>query len=114
MEYGHNICGAQIYEKLYWCCIDLGKGDITVFILKAEDQHQEFCSAETELVGVDNAMSFIMWMNLFISEQGAIFPETSVIKFIGNDTVIQQDNTSSSKLEINGRQFSIKHQIFYH
>ena len=36
--------------------------------------------------------------------------ETFIIKAIGNDKVIQQDDTnSSSMLEMNGKQFSSKH-----
>lgn len=66
-------------------------------------------SIEAELVEVDNAMNFVMWINLFIAEQVATGPETLAIYILGNDTVIQQDNMSSIKLEMNDKQLSTKY-----
>ena len=60
-------------------------------------------STKAELVGVTDATDFVMWLNLFIAEQVATVPETFIIKAIGNNMVIQQDSTSSIKLEKNGK-----------
>lgn len=50
-----------------------------------------------------------MWVHLFIAEKVATVPEVSVIKSIGNDAIIQQDNTGIIKLEMNGKESSTKH-----
>ena len=65
-------------------------------------------STDVELVGVDNAMNFVMRVYLFIAVQVATIPEASVIKRLGNDTIIQQDNASNIKLAVNGKWSSTK------
>ena len=52
-------------------------------------------STEAELVGVDDAMNFVMWVKLFIEQQVAGIPEELVVKKLGSESVIQQDNTST-------------------
>ena len=47
-------------------------------------------------------------MNLFIAEQVATVPDASVVKVIDNNTIIQQYNTSSIKLEMNVGKSSTK------
>ena len=50
-------------------------------------------STEAELVGVDNLMPQILWMQYFLEAQG--------MKVY--DNVVYQDNNSAMKLEMNGR-----------
>jgi hypothetical protein len=59
-------------------------------------------STEAELVGVDDAMNFVEWIQLFVGEQ------IKSIKKIGCDVVIKQDNTSTIQLENNGKASSTK------
>ena len=66
-------------------------------------------STEAELVGVDDAMNFVEWVLLFMEQQvKSINNDDSVLKKIGSDIVIQQDNTSTIQLERNGKQSSTK------
>jgi hypothetical protein len=65
-------------------------------------------STEAELVGVDDAMNFIEWIQLFVEQQTKSLNNNSVLKKIGCDVVIQQDNTSTIQLENNGQASSTK------
>jgi hypothetical protein len=60
------------------------------------------------LVGVADAMNFVEWIQLFVEQQIMSINDDSVLKKIGCDTVIQQDNTSTIQLENNGKQSSTK------
>ena len=55
-------------------------------------------STEAELIGVDDVISKIIWSKLFIEAQG----------FVVKMTIIYRDNTSSMKLEANGKASSGK------
>jgi hypothetical protein len=55
-------------------------------------------STDAELVGVDDAISKILWSKLFLEAQG----------FKVSTTVIYRDNKSSMKLEENGKASSGK------
>ena len=50
-------------------------------------------STEAELVGINDAMAMILWVRMFLEEQG----------FSVKDNVIHQDNQSTMTLENNGR-----------
>ena len=63
---------------------------------------------EAELVGVDNIINFVMWVHLFVAEPIATIPIKSFTKKLGSKTVIQLANTTSIKLEVNGKQSSTK------
>ena len=52
-------------------------------------------SIEAEIIGVDDAMNFVLWVNLFVKEQIKGVAQRSILKTIGGKTIIQQDNTSS-------------------
>ena len=65
-------------------------------------------STEAELVGVDDAMNFIEWIQLFVGEQLKSINPDSILNKIGSDVVIQQDNTSTIQLENNGQASSTK------
>ena len=55
-------------------------------------------STEAELVGVNDALTLVLWMRLFLESQG----------FTITDNVIMQDNQSSVLLERNGKRSSGK------
>jgi hypothetical protein len=55
-------------------------------------------STEAELVGVNDNMTMVLWVNLFLEAQG--------IEVV--DNIIYQDNKSAMLLEKNGRQSSGK------
>ena len=59
-------------------------------------------STKAELVGVDDAMSFVEWVQLFVGEQLRSINNDSVLKKIGSEIVIQQDNTRTIQLARNG------------
>jgi hypothetical protein len=53
-------------------------------------------------------MNFVEWIQLFVEQQIESINEDSILKKIGCDTIIQQDNTSIIQLENNGKQSSTK------
>ena len=54
-------------------------------------------------------MNFVMWVKLFIEQQVVNLPIKSIVKKLGaNPSVLQQDNTSSIRLESNGKRSSTK------
>jgi hypothetical protein len=55
-------------------------------------------STEAELVGVDDAMNFVEWIQLFVEQQIKLINDDSILTKIGNDIVIQQENTSTIQL----------------
>jgi hypothetical protein len=65
-------------------------------------------STESELVGVDDGMPFIMWIRLFYIEQFKSYPNDHPMKEIGQKNIILQDNTSTIQLENNGKRSSGK------
>ena len=69
----------------------LGKGAISSISSKQKVNSRS--STEAELIGIDDVISKVLWSKRFIEEQG--FPLEA--------TIIYRDNTSSMKLEENGR-----------
>jgi hypothetical protein len=67
-------------------------------------------STEAELVGVDDVMNFAGWIQLFVKQQIKSINNDSILRKIGPDVVIQQDNTSTItiQLENNGQASSTK------
>ena len=53
-------------------------------------------------------MNFVEWVQLFLEQQIKSINDDSVLKKIGSDIVIQQDDTSTIQLENNGKQSSTK------
>ena len=57
----------------------------------------------------DDAMNFVMWVKLFIKRQVKAMPIDYIIKNLrAPPSVLQQDNTSSIHLEVNGKRSSTK------
>jgi hypothetical protein len=65
-------------------------------------------STEAELVCVDDAMNFVVWIQLFMGEQMKTISRESALSKFMHETVILQDNTSTIQLEKNGKQSSTK------
>ena len=63
---------------------------------------------EAELVGVDDAMTFVMWTQYFLEEQTKNLPDTLKLKDLGNHNIIKQDNISAIQLEQNRKWSSMK------
>jgi hypothetical protein len=76
--------------------LSLGKGG--VYSLSVRQKLNTKSSTEAELVGVDDAMSLIIWTKNFIEAQG----------YRTSDNVVYQDNQSAMLLEKNGRASSGK------
>jgi hypothetical protein len=86
--------------------LSLGQGALMSMSLKQKINTKS--STEAELVGVDDAMNFVEWIQLFVEEQIKSINDDSILKKIGNDIVIEQDNTSTIQLVNNGKQSSTK------
>ena len=72
-------------------------------------------STEAELVGVDDALPLNIWCKYFLQEQGYHSnscvegsEEANKLKYIGHKNILYQDNTSSIRLERNGKASSTK------
>lgn len=80
--------------------LTLGHGSLLSLLSKQKINTKS--STEAELVGVDDAMTFVMWMRHFFQSQVRHLNDTSVLKPLGENVVIEQDNTSAIQLERNG------------
>jgi hypothetical protein len=60
------------------------------------------------LVGVDDAMNFVEWIQLFVEQQIKLINEDCILKKIGCETIIEQDNISTIQLVKNGKQSSTR------
>jgi hypothetical protein len=86
--------------------LTMGQGALMSMSIKQKINTKS--STEAELVGVDDAMNFVEWIQLFAEQQTKIINDDSVLNKIGNEVVIQQDNTSTIQLVNNGKQSSTK------
>ena len=80
--------------------LTLGHGSL--LSLSCKQKINTKSSTEAELVGVDDAMTFVMWMRHFFQSQVQHLNNTSVLKPLGEKVVIEQDNTSAIQLQRNG------------
>jgi hypothetical protein len=79
--------------------LSLGQGALMSMSLKQKINTKS--SIEAELVGVDDAMNFVGWIQLFVEQQIKLINTTdSVLKKIGSDVVIQQDNSTSTTIQL--------------
>ena len=84
-------------------CLILGHGRTLSISTKQKINIKS--STEAELVGVDNVMTFVMWMKHFFESQVHSINTNSSLKSLGSDVTIQQDNTSAIQLERKTYQF---------
>ena len=63
---------------------------------------------EVKLVGVDDVMTFVIWAQYLFQEQTKDLPDSSKLKDLGNNNIIEQDNSSAIQLEQNGKWSSTK------
>ena len=77
-------------------CLSLGIGSS---ILGSSTQKiNTRSSTESELVGVDDAIGYVEWTNLYSKKQVKEYPPEHPLKDFGTKNVILQDNTSIIKL----------------
>ena len=57
--------------------LTFGRG--AVFSLSNKQKVNSTSSTVAEIIGVDNAMNFVMWVKLFIKQQVANLPTKSII-----------------------------------
>ena len=76
--------------------VSMGKG--CIYNKSSKQKINTRSSTEAEIVGVNDAMTMILWMQLFLDAQGVVT----------KDNIIHQDNMSSILLEKNGKRSSGK------
>ena len=84
----------------------LGHG--SMLSISAKQKMNTKSSTKAKLVGVHNAMTFVMWMKHFFESQVRSINMNSPLKPLGSDVTIEQDNTSAIQLERNGWKSSSK------
>ena len=92
----------------------LGKGGIITSSTKQKLNTNS--STEAEVVGVDDNMSFICWARYYLQAQGQHMTdniaddadESNKQIILGDENILNQDNTSSIRLEKNGKSSSTK------
>ena len=80
-------------------CLTLGHGTILSISVKKKINTKN--STEAELVGVDDAMTFVKWIKHFFESQIQSVDTNSPLKPLRSDVTIEQDNTSVIQLEKN-------------
>ena len=87
-------------------CLNLGHG--SVLSISTKQKINTKSSTKVELMGVDDAMIFVMWMKHFFESQVRSIDVNFLLKPLGSDVTIEQDNTSAIQLEKNGWKSSSK------
>jgi hypothetical protein len=82
-------------------CLTMGTGAVVSGSVKQKITTRS--STESELVGVDDTITFIEWISLFMKCQVKDYPEGDPLKMLGTKNLAKQDNTSTIKLANNGR-----------
>ena len=86
--------------------MSLGKGSLLSLSMKQKVNTKS--STESELVGCDDVMNFMVWVKLFMSWQMKDHKENEKTKLIGKRNILLQDNTSAILLERFGKRSSTK------
>ena len=87
-------------------CLPLGHSSILSISVKQKINTKS--STKAELVGVDDAMTFVIWTKHFFESQVRPIDMNSPLKPLKSDVIIEQDNTSAIQLERNGWKSSSK------
>ena len=77
-------------------------GNGSILSISAKQKMNTKSSIEAELVGVDDAMTFVMWMKHFFKSQVRSVNINPPLKPLESDVIIEQDNTSAIQLERDG------------
>jgi hypothetical protein len=86
----------------------LSLGQRALMSMSSKQKINTKSSTEAELVDVDDAMNFVVWIKLFMGEQLKTVSNDSALSKFMHQSVILQDNTSTIQLEKNGKQSSTK------
>ena len=78
-----------------------GKG--SVLSISTKQKINTKSSTEAELVGVDDALPHNLWCKRFLTAQGYQNGKDKKTGFIGHTNLLYQDNTSSIRMETNGK-----------
>lgn len=84
----------------------MGKGVLLLMSLKQNINTKS--SSEAELVGVDNAMNFVVWSKLFLDRYMQHHDDDMKSKALGKTNILLQVNTSVIQLERYGKWSSTK------
>ena len=68
-------------------------GNGSILSISAKQKMNTKSSIEAELVGVDDAMTFVMWMKHFFESQVQLMNMDSSLKPLESDVTIEQDIT---------------------
>ena len=74
-------------------------GHRSVLSISAKQKINTKSSTKAELVGVDDAMIFVMWMKHFFESQVRSINVNSPLKPLESEVTIEQDDTSAIQLE---------------
>jgi hypothetical protein len=86
--------------------LSLGQG--ALMSMSSKQKINTKSSTEAELVGVNDTMNFVVWIQLFMGEQLKTVSNDSALSKFMHQSVILQNNTSTIQLEKNGKQSSTK------
>ena len=87
--------------------LTFGRGD--VFSLSSKQKVNSTSYTVAKSIDVDDNMNFVMWVKLFMEQQGLSLPIKSIIKNLGSQpSVLHKDNTSSIRLKAIGKKYSTK------
>ena len=79
-------------------CLTTGKGSLINISMKQKINNES--SIEANLVGVDDAMNFLIWSKLYFKWQMKDYPDDeSRVKLLEKTNIIQQDITSTIQFE---------------
>ena len=86
--------------------LTMGKGSLISMSVKQKINTKS--STKAELVGVDDAMNFVVWSKLFFDWQFKEYNPATPTSQLGKTNVLLQDNTSAIQLERYGKQSNTK------
>ena len=86
--------------------LSMGKGSLMSMSTKQKINTKS--STEAELVGVDDAMNFVVWSKLFFDWQFKEYNPETPTSNLSKTNILFQDNTSAIQLERYGKRSSTK------
>jgi hypothetical protein len=88
-------------------CLTMGTGAVVSGSVKQKLTMRS--STESELVGIDDTITFIEWISLFMKCQVEEYPDDDPLKLLRTKNLAKQDNTSTIKLvSRNGRRSCVQ------